>query len=203
MLSYYNLIKIGQYDIIEGKIFCPDKRNSIFLRQPDNDKGGVLASANFSIKKEVFLRLGGFDEDLEIMEDMEFHYRAKKNGYKISFCEKAIAFHPSQPKSIYFYCNWIFHFKWKLLLDYKCGNRKITESILFSHYKTTSDHVNGLLRITYHLFTKHDKERWKMYAFERLLGWITLPICLPYLIYWNQFYRIKILNRLIKIQQLT
>jgi GT2 family glycosyltransferase len=202
MLSYFNLVKSGNHHVLEGKIFCPDKKNSIFARQPDNDQGGVLASANFSIRKEVFARLGGFDEDLEIMEDIEFAYRVKNAGYNIVFCKDAIAYHPSQYKPLIFYWKWIFHIRWKLLLDYKCGNRNIGESIIFSQYKTIYDHFNSLLRMTYHLFTKHDKERWVMYTFERLLGWLTIPICIPYIIYWNIIYRSKITKDQIRFHRL-
>lgn len=199
MLSYLNLIKSGNHHVLEGKILCPDKKNSIFVRQPDNDQGGVLASANFSIRKEVFACLGGFDEDLEIMEDIEFAYRVNNAGYKIVFCKDAIAYHPSQHKPLIFYWQWIFHFRWKLLLDYKCGNRNIGESILFSQYKTIHDHIESLVRMTYHLLTKHDKDRWVMYTFERVLAWITLPISLPYLIFWNNKFLSQIKSEKLKI----
>ena len=93
----------GKTNVIEGKIICPDKKNSIFVRQPENYNGGVLASGNFAIRKYLFNDLGGFDEEFQIMEDIEFAARLRLHGKSFNFCENAIAFHPRQPKKISFY----------------------------------------------------------------------------------------------------
>ena len=200
MLGYYNLSKTVPHNVLEGKIICPNKRNSIFVRQPENDKGGVLASGNFAIKKSLFIRIGGFDEDLLIMEDIDLANRIRKENQEIVFCEDSIAFHPAQLKSISFYWSWIFHFKWQLLLNYKNGSRNIKEGYFQSMVTTVHNHILFLLRITYHLITKFDRDRWIMYSFERTLAWITLPISIGYLIYWNNQFRSKIQLEQIKIR---
>ncbi|SVD73496.1 uncharacterized protein METZ01_LOCUS426350, partial [marine metagenome] len=110
--QYHKFTSTVSNSVLEGKIVCPDKSNSIFKRQPENAQGGVLASGNFAIRKDLFLEVDGFDEDLLIMEDMEFAYRLKRLGHDFVFCENAVAFHPSQPKSLSYYWTWIFHFKW-------------------------------------------------------------------------------------------
>lgn len=199
MLGYFNLSKLGTHNVLEGKIICPNKRNSIFVRQPENDQGGVLASGNFAIKKSFFEKIGGFDEELLIMEDIELANRIRNEKQNILFCEDSIAFHPAQVKSISFYFSWIFHFKWQLLLNYKCGSRNINEKGFQSTITTVSNHIIFLFRITYHLVTKFDKDRWVMYSFERLLAWITLPISLPYLIFWNNQFRSQIKSEKLKI----
>lgn len=199
LARYLNRLKQSSDKVLEGKIICPNKKNSIFVRQPENSQGGVLASGNFAIEKSLFEKIGGFDEDLKIMEDMEFANRLENLGQNYTFCENSIAFHPSQPKKLGFYFNWVFHFKWQLLLSYKCGQRNIKESFLSSLLRTVYDHILLLVRITYHLISKFDKDRWVMYSFERILAWFTLPICLPYLVFWTMIYRTKIKSMEIKI----
>jgi GT2 family glycosyltransferase len=187
--SYSSIMQKNLYNVIEGKIVCPDKKNSIFARQPDNDKGGVLASGNFAIKKYLFVEMNGFDEDFLIMEDIEFASRLKSIGEPFIFCENAIAYHPSQTKSIFFYYYWIFHFKWQILLDYKCSEKDPNQFLIKSSILTIIKHLVFLLRITYHLLTKFDKERWIMYTFERSLAWISLPVVIPHLIFWDFIFR--------------
>ncbi|MBT3667463.1 MAG: glycosyltransferase, partial [Opitutae bacterium] len=199
MLGYFNLCKTVPHNVLEGKIICPNKRNSIFVRQPENDKGGVLASGNFAIKKSLFTKIGGFDEDLLIMEDIDLANRIRKENQEIVFCEDSIAFHPAQLKSISFYWSWIFHFKWQLLLNYKNGSRDVKEGYFQSTVTTVYNHILFLLRITYHLITKFDRDRWIMYSFERTLAWITLPVSIIYLIYWNNQFRTQIQLEQIKV----
>ena len=189
IISYGIMMQNNICNVIEGKIVCPNKRNSIFVRQPDNNKGGVLASGNFAIKKSLFVEMNGFDEDFEIMEDIEFASRLKLIGESFIFCKNAIAYHPSQSKSIFFYYNWIFHFKWQILLDYKCNGKDPNQFLIKSSLHTIIKHLIFLLRITYHLFTKFDKERWIMYTFERSLAWISLPVAIPHLIFWDFIFR--------------
>jgi GT2 family glycosyltransferase len=190
--SYCRMMQKNLCNVIEGKITCPNKKNSIFVRQPDNNNGGVLASGNFAIKKSLFLAMNGFDEDFKIMEDIEFAQRLKSIGEPFMFCENAIAFHPSQSKSIFYYYNWIFHFKWQILLDYKCNGKDPNQVFIKSSFFTIFNHLIFLIRITYHLITKFDKERWIMYTFERTLAWISLPVVIPHLIFWDFIFRKRI-----------
>ena len=190
--AYSEMMEKKSNNVLEGKIICPNKKNSIFVRQPENHLGGVLASGNFAIRRSLFQNLNGFDEDLKIMEDIEFAARLKSKGHSFIFCKSAIAFHPAQPKDLNFYVSWIFHFKWQLLLDYKCKTRNPYNSFCKSSLLTCYKHLGFLVRITYHLFTKFDKDRWIMYTFERLLAWVTLPMVIPYLIFWDHHFRIKI-----------
>ena len=184
LISYYEMAIDNMADALEGKIICPDKKNSIFRRQPENTQGGCLPSGNFAILRQCFETLGGFDEDLIIMEDMEFHHRLKSNNYSVKFCERAVAFHPSQPKPLSFYWNWIFHFKWQLLLNYKCDPSRIADNIFLSYFKCITGHINITIRQTWHLYSQHDPDRWIMYTFERILGWLTMPITLAHLCFW-------------------
>lgn len=48
---------------------------------------------NVAYRREVFMRLRGFREDLFPGEDLEMDQRVKKEGYKIMFNPKAVVFH--------------------------------------------------------------------------------------------------------------
>lgn len=43
-------------------------------------------------RKEVFAKVGGFNEDLGRTEDNEFHYRVRKAGYKICCCPDILSY---------------------------------------------------------------------------------------------------------------
>lgn len=52
------------------------------------------------IKKDLFLELGGFDENLEAGEDVDFGDRLLKANHKIAFAQKAIQYHKGEPSTI-------------------------------------------------------------------------------------------------------
>jgi len=55
----------------------------------------VLGTANFSIRKEIFVEAGGFDERRELShaEDHEFQHRLRRQGFKIYFEPNAVVYH--------------------------------------------------------------------------------------------------------------
>lgn len=58
---------------------------------PENEV--ILSAANFSISKNLFFELCGFDEILKDIEDYDFALRAKSAGIKTYFLDDAIAIH--------------------------------------------------------------------------------------------------------------
>lgn len=65
------------------------------LREVDFVSGGFMI-----IRKSLFKKLSGFDENLFMyIEDMEFCYRVKKEGYKVIFDPKLTIFHKSHGSS--------------------------------------------------------------------------------------------------------
>lgn len=59
-----------------------------------------ISGACLMIKKKLFERLGGFDENLFMyMEDMELCFRVKKDGYRICFYPKTEILHKEQGSS--------------------------------------------------------------------------------------------------------
>ena len=65
------------------------------VKKVDWVKGGMLL-----IRKEVFKRLGGFDEKIFMyIEDMELCYRASQSGYAVYFFPNAFVLHKDQGSS--------------------------------------------------------------------------------------------------------
>ena len=80
----------------EGRIYPSGEQISLAQTCPVNETGGYLISANFCIKKETFIKLGGFDERFSYpaMEDPELFLRIKKAGYETLFVRQASVAHP-------------------------------------------------------------------------------------------------------------
>lgn len=58
-----------------------------------------LHSATLMYRKEIFQRLGGFDETLNSQEEYEFNLRCLKAGFKLGYCNSTLAVyrrHPAQ-----------------------------------------------------------------------------------------------------------
>jgi glycosyltransferase involved in cell wall biosynthesis len=72
-----------QKAIVPYALVMPDKVNPINF---------LPATRSMLIEKNIFLRLGGFDEKLNDNEDYAFANKIKKQKIKISFSKKAIAF---------------------------------------------------------------------------------------------------------------
>ena len=78
--SYHAMAQTGTHKVLEGRLACPDKRNSPFYRMPENLQGGLFTSGNIAFEKETFEQLGGFDEDLVVMEDLEIGHCIRTRG---------------------------------------------------------------------------------------------------------------------------
>jgi len=58
-----------------------------------------IPSGNMIVKKEIFLSIGGFNEQLETNEDVDLCHRIKNAGYKIFSDPSIEAFHYGAPRS--------------------------------------------------------------------------------------------------------
>ncbi|MCD6434566.1 MAG: glycosyltransferase [Candidatus Diapherotrites archaeon] len=56
--------------------------------------------AAWCFRREVFLKLKGFDEKLSCAEDLDIAIRLKNQGFKLGFAKGAIKFHANEPQSI-------------------------------------------------------------------------------------------------------
>ena len=83
-------------DVMEGKTSAADIRTRIDQECPINETGGYLWSCNFAIRRELFLQLGGFNEQFPAatMEDVELNQRINKSGLRRQFLPAAHVKHP-------------------------------------------------------------------------------------------------------------
>jgi O-antigen biosynthesis protein len=86
-----------------------------------------VTMTNFSVRKEVFLKLGGFDEEFTTTgEDREFCWRLTNNGTKISFARDAIIVHDHSREQ--------FGETWTHLFDFGRG----TARFRMKHFQATT-----------------------------------------------------------------
>jgi GT2 family glycosyltransferase len=82
--------------VLEGKT-CPlGTRLRVDSVCPINESGGFLWSCNFAIKRDVFLKVGGFDDNFPAagMEDVDLRTRLLKMPVDIEFLPGALVLHP-------------------------------------------------------------------------------------------------------------
>ena len=187
--AYSEATKGNLADVLEGRMICSDERNSPFYRMAENKTGGNLFTANLAVRRITFDELGGFDEELIIMEDLEFAHRLKTTGKRISFVANATVDHPAQHFGLSYVWRWIFHFRWGLLLGYKKGKAEPSRGLFVGLLSVTGDHLLLMARKTVHLFTQHNPRSWFNAWFWQTWGWFTLPLSLPHLWCWEMRYR--------------
>lgn len=80
------------YPFCRGRIFDAVEKD---VGQYDNPTDIMWASgAALAIRKNIFVNLGGFDEDFEFhMEEIDLCWRIWNSGYRVRFCPKSIIYH--------------------------------------------------------------------------------------------------------------
>jgi len=94
--SYHNAIQDNPGAILfEGRIYPDRPRKTWAECCPENSNGNMFWTSNLCVKKEVFYKVGGFDERFRIAyEDIDFAHRIHKGGFKTKFIKDASACHP-------------------------------------------------------------------------------------------------------------
>jgi len=179
-------------DVIEGKTIIPGKKDDPFSHGVENTGGGVYWSCNLAVRKETFQRLGRFDEDFLGAggEDMEFAYRIKNFGAKTVFADKAVVLHPPRKDHVKALLRATFNLRWKQLYKLKTGQSlPLSESTARVLGQLAVTFFADLLRTTWHLFSRKSRGMWKTRVFEQAWRWITVPVVLPYLMFWEMKFR--------------
>jgi GT2 family glycosyltransferase len=80
------------YPFCRGRIFDVTEKDT---GQYDNSPNLFWASgAALAIRKDVFIKSGGFDEDFEFhMEEIDLCWRLQNQGYKIGYAPESIVYH--------------------------------------------------------------------------------------------------------------
>jgi len=164
-------------NLVEGKTICPDKTNHPLEEIVENISGGLLWSCNFGIRRDLFSRLGGFDEDfLEAGgEDLEFAWRVRRNGVSPLFAPEAVVYHPARRLTLRRCFYRVFRDRWHLLYRMKTLRPK----------SATCGECKDLVRVTTRHFRNRAKERSPARALNILAHWLLFPIWVLYLMKWE------------------
>lgn len=179
----------GPVDVIEGKIVAPTGQKSIFKRDVENLHGGVFWSANLAIRRDVFMALGGFDEDFGQAggEDMELAHRFRVNGLRTLFCEEALVYHPSHVMTWRGVLELAFRLRWHTLYEIKTSpSMSIDVPVWRVLPRLVRSRTMDLLRATWQVAS------WRPASGSvsaTALRWTLFPAVLPYLVYWHLRFR--------------
>ena len=94
--AYSKAIKDNPKAILfEGKIYPDRPRKTWAECCPENSHGDMFWTSNLCVKKEVFNKVGGFDERFKVAyEDIDFAYRVNSLGLQSKFVQEASVCHP-------------------------------------------------------------------------------------------------------------
>lgn len=179
-------------DVIEGAILAPEKIDSPFRHYGENVTGGVYWSGNLSIRRELFQRLGGFDEDFTEAagDDLEFAARIRRAAVPMMFCPEAAVVHPTHVVSWRYVVWHVFAIRWHLLYVIKTGEAPPPEAPI---WKTVpyliGNRLMYQLRVTWRALRHPDRDRPRTAFFNLGLQWIMMPVLLPYMVVWDQRFR--------------
>lgn len=195
-------------DVVEGKTVCPSERDTPFEERVENLRGGVFWSCNLAVRRSVFERLGGFDEDfLEAGgEDMEFAWRVANNRLRTRFVTGAQVIHPARAVSWKQIWRRTWLSRWLLLYRLKTGqSAPLKASWLRALAGLAEVEVANLLRTSLHFFLKFDRRFWRANLFRQCWKWLTFPLVLPYLLFWEVLFRkhLRVAQRLNKPGELA
>jgi len=190
--------RTGDVDVVEGQIVVPDKHDSPFRRYVENLSGGNFWSGNLALRRDLFFRLGAFDEDfLEAGgEDMEFGERIRRSTARTAFSTGATVVHPSHVVS-WRYLFWrTFLIKWHLLYLLKTGqSAPVDASPLRAVLRVLVTRTVALVRTTARLVTLRETSTPRTMFFDLAWQWITFPVVLVYLTYWELEFRRRLRER--------
>jgi len=68
------------------------------FRQEDNARQGKAVTANLFVRREVFERVGLFNDETFSGGDYEFTSRAVAHGFSLRYCADAVVYHPARDR---------------------------------------------------------------------------------------------------------
>ncbi len=108
---------------VEGKVFADNEGQFDPLGEgPSNKSGGVFLTCNCAYRRDVLLRIGGFDETFPYpaYEDTELAARAQELG-RIVWQPDAIVLHPQRPLTVRAVLKKLHHWEYVLLMGFRYG----------------------------------------------------------------------------------
>lgn len=94
--AYARAMEMSGAMVLEGRTVATPAFRSVWDEAPENLRGGWFWSCNIAIRRELFVRLGGFDENYRFaaMEDVDLRRALAEEGQSITFVEGAEVNHP-------------------------------------------------------------------------------------------------------------
>lgn len=187
-------------DVIEGAIHSPALPDHPLWTAPVNTQGNAGWTANLTVRRALFERLGGFDPDLpETAEDMEFHVRSKRAGAHWVFAADAIVEHPPRRMTWWQFGRETLRFRWWFMFRLKTGNGPGAQA---GAIRSAWDVVVSLLelyaRSSWHLvrdLARGQRPHVRRDLFLRARDWLLFPVLAPYFWVWAMRYRRQLRGR--------
>jgi GT2 family glycosyltransferase len=182
----------GPLDVVEGRTIIPDPKDNPFLHAVENTGGDCYWSCNLAVRRDAFWRIGGFDEEFLAAggEDMEFAWRLKRGRLSARFCPGAVVKHPQRPYSARAFLRRIWEAKWILLYRQKTGGAMPdsagTVAIAIAVVRMR---LFTVLRGSVLAWRGVNRGNWRTTLFGFAWSWITLPIQLPHMVWWEFRFR--------------
>jgi GT2 family glycosyltransferase len=176
---------ISASDVIEGKTVCLGKTNHPLEEIVENLTGDLFWSCNLAIRRDLFERLGGFDEDfLEAGgEDLEFAWRIRQMNLTAKYVPRAVVYHPARRLSVSRWLNRAFQSRWHLLYGLKTARAGSVKPAWTGC--ATLGQVIYLLRATARTVLRRERTHLVQRVFRLVPEWVLLPVLVPYLLYWE------------------
>jgi GT2 family glycosyltransferase len=181
--------------IIEGAIHSPGLRDHPLWTAPENLVGQAGWSANLSVRRQEFERLGGFDEDFGDVaaEDVEFCRRARRSGVRWVFAARAVVLHPPRVLTWRQFWTETLRFRWWFLLRLKTGEGPGPQAgTLLALGDVILATTVLYARMTWHLardILQGRRRGVRRTLFLRARDWLLWPVLVPYFCCWSLRYR--------------
>jgi len=181
---------IAASDVIEGRTVYLGRTNHPLEEIVENLTGNLFWSCNLAIRRDLFERLGGFDEEfLEAGgEDLEFAWRIRQMKLTARNVPEAVVYHPARRLPFSKWVKRAFQSRWHLLYGLKTA-RPGSSSRDWTGSATLGQLIY-LLRATARVILGREQTR-RVAARSPVGSRVgSLPLLVPYLFYWE----IELLN---------
>jgi mycofactocin system glycosyltransferase len=92
--SYFNKKDLDRYEKVKSSLSV----SSWFKRSQRSDPFFYLPACNLLVRRHLFLKLGGFNEELVVGEDVDLCWRIRKLGYQIEYQPEGRVYHKHRNK---------------------------------------------------------------------------------------------------------
>lgn len=184
-------------DMLEGRTACPDSKRHFLEEIIENPRGGNFWSCNLAVRREVFGKLGGFDEDFHeaAQEDTEFAARARSAGVKMQFVPDAMVYHPVRRLTLVQLWRRALMIRWFSLYLLKTRPGWAKKSPASAMLLTALERTANLLRTNLHLVRAVGECGSLKAAFHIAWNSVTFPLVFPWVLYWEIRFRKMLAER--------